>query len=49
MTSNIIYCQIIWSTTHITNHCIIYQSYRTFDFRGIAFTKYNYIEYAWWR
>jgi hypothetical protein len=42
-------CQIIWSTTHITNHCIIYVSYRNNDLRGIAFTKYNYIEYAWWR
>jgi hypothetical protein len=42
-------CQIIWSTTHITNHRIIYVSYRNNDLRGIAFTKYNYIEYAWWR
>ena len=34
MTSNIIYCQIIWWTTHITNPSIIYESYRTINLRN---------------
>jgi hypothetical protein len=44
---------IMWSTTlinklHIkTKYPTKYESYQTNDLRGIALTKYNYIESAW--
>jgi len=39
-----------YNQLHImTNYPSKYQSFRTNELRGVAFTRYNYIEIAWKR